>query len=384
MNAFLLTRSLVLLVFTRCRSFSSHPRSLSSPATASSFCELAVRGGASSSSSAAAASASSSLTKDATNRFVVAVNDGVDVKLEALSYDPILFRSVEPVLSKRECRVLSGWLASKSTREGSDPDADPDAETLRRGLETNEEGAILLRRAQKILSRVLALDDDVVVMPRHLVYVRDNHSRDADDEYDFLAGGLHVDVNNGMHFRHWTALLYLDSCDDCSGSTTFPLAAPLLTSSRRTNDEDEDSERLRRVARSLVEEHVSHTRGVGATEDQRIRGAALERAAVALARGDPTTLGARVAPRRGTFCLFSGLGRDGWASEASFHGGEALGRPSSTSNSNDDGGNNNKKEVLSFFFEVPRNGIASREDMGRAVAARERAFLRRIRGDDDE
>ncbi len=299
------------------------------------------------------------------------------VKLKPLSFNPILVESSRPILSPYECQVLSSWVSAQPSL---------DFAALEAGLLKGEEGAKILASVQKLLCEVLVIDKNEIVMPKYLKYtyvgnvgdIQGNGSGDRRGtrylkDYkveDLLPDGLHVDTNNGKYFRHWTVLLYLNSCHRL-GATTFPLAVPISGSDKRSWANSNYDE-VHEAAKMLIDENVYHTRQIGGSADQSILGVKLDRAALALMIQDQeetdTTInnyGVRVMPRQGCFCLFSGLQRNGSPNPNSFHGGEAIFKGES-------------KELLSFFYEVPPNGIMSLEALGEKVVKREERFVNSI------
>jgi hypothetical protein len=241
-------------------------------------------------------------------------------------------------------------------------------------LERGEEGALLLKYVQLMLDTVLGIShEDEPVMPRYLSYSTSNDDDDGQnrplsvkdyDAHHLLPDGLHVDTNNGKHLRHWTILLYLNSCETL-GATTFPLARSLSEDVAHSSTFDD----VCTAARKLIDENIYHTVQVEANESQLMSGNLLTKAALTILKNqegndEEKIHGVRVMPQQGKFCLFSGLRTDGLPNPYSFHGGEAMFQ-------------NEQKEVLSFFYEVPANGIKTREDLGKMVKQREDIFLNR-------
>jgi hypothetical protein len=296
--------------------------------------------------------------------------------LEPLSMDPLLFKSQTPILTKDECDTLVTWVRSQPSL---------DLLALQNGLNRGDEGAKLLQRVQTILDAVLLNNNGDIVMPKYLSYtcrdpthnVYENNAQVPRtlEEYevdDLLPDGLHVDTNNGKYFRHWTVLLYLNSCQHM-GATTFPLATNLHSQSSNSMDDSSSSSNyndVHKAAKILIDENVHHTRSVSASQSQLMVGSILDKSALDLFIHDScsdslmprTSGGVRVIPEHGHFSLFSGLQSNGAANPKSFHGGEAMFMGES-------------KEVLTFFHEIPQNGISTKSDLGKKVEERESRFL---------
>ncbi len=282
------------------------------------------------------------------------------IAFETLSNNPLIFQSTQPILSKTECGILSKWC-----RHMIDTRGDLYQDSLDEGIAKNEEGALLLRRVQQALhTNLLGLDElnDEMVLPRYIFYteeedgIEESESKDSKDftVEDLLPGGLHVDTNNSKFFRHWTILLYLDSCDTL-GATTFPLAVP--EGSEGTDDEEV------MAATKLLSNGVQHTRFVDATDEELEFGRIVETPSLGLLNKEDTPImGVRVSPKHGHYCLFSNLNEDGFPNPRSFHGGEALYHGES-------------KEVLTFFYEIPVGTFTSRAELGERAMEREEMFL---------
>lgn len=316
-------------------------------------------------------------------------NNGMEIPmLQPLSSDPLLYKSQTPILSKEECEILVTWVRSQICL---------DLNALRNGLDKGDEGAKILQKVQIILDAVLNNNNDTnemnIVMPKYLSYTyennnnKENHRRMDNQphtlqEYgvdDLLPDGLHVDTNNGKYYRHWTVLLYLNSCQHL-GATSFPLATTTSKihkyPSLSGDDDDDHNDEVNIAAKFLIDENVQHTRKIHATQSQLMVGSILDRAAFDLFVNDknnsPTKnpmlqqqqkkYGVRVMPEHGYFSLFSSLQKNGITNPKSFHGGEAMFVDES-------------KEVLSFFYEISPNGITSLNDLGKKVEERENKFL---------
>jgi hypothetical protein len=300
-------------------------------------------------------------------------------RLTPLSFHPLLVESQNPLLSPQQCSVLKEWIRDTLTSYGQQQLTQ---KMIRDGEQNKEEGALILVQIQKELHSLLGeRSKDPLVIPRYLNYKQQEPtstlltkdmvlSNDCKLD-DILPDGLHVDANNSKHFRHWTVLLYLDSCETL-GATTFPFAVPVgrVWNSSYTS--------VQAVAKKLImEEDMYHTRCVGATKVQLNLGKELDEAALDLVRhqlgsGDGRNeergssrkheYGVRVMPRQGHVCIFSGLNHDGYPNPLSFHGGEALLKGES-------------KELLTFFYEIPIDLFHNREEFGIQVKDRENRFL---------
>ena len=126
------------------------------------------------------------------------------IQLKPLSYNPLLFQSTESILTPEQCSTLKQWLQSQTKQL--------DGDTLAKGIQQKEEGAILLKTIQHALDEVLGNkkgEDNELVVPRYLSYKESDlgGGRPASlEDYkveDLLPDGLHVDTNNSKHFRHW-------------------------------------------------------------------------------------------------------------------------------------------------------------------------------------
>ncbi len=300
----------------------------------------------------------------------VASKTASPIAFETLSKDPLMFQSTKPILDKHECGILSKWCKHLIETRG-----DLEEDSLEQGIANREEGALLLRRVQEQLHMdLLGLDekDDEMVLPRYIFYTewedgiqRYESSKPKDTKdytlEDLLPGGLHVDTNNSKFFRHWTILLYLDSCDTL-GATSFPLAVPELDDSEITDDDDEQL----MAATKLLANGVQHTRFIDATEEELEFGRIVERPSLSLLsqQDNPAPSGIRVSPKHGHYCLFSNLNENGFPNPRSFHGSEALYHGES-------------KDVLTFFYEIPVGTFTSREQLGQRAMEREDMFLRK-------
>jgi len=311
--------------------------------------------------------------------------------LVPVSLDPLMFKSSKPLLSKRDCRELSSWCKQIVEKEEK-----MTSQVIEDGEENNSEGAKIMIRLQKMIhEQVLGLPtptssclSDGYVVPRFLSYERNNEGENNDSTTSrliLLPDGLHVDTNNGHHFRHWTILFYLDTCNK-QGATIFPLATPfewnlyepklyrVKKAKTQLNEAQEDAKKL------IMEDDVQHTRKVDASEESLKLGRIIENEAVSLFQKVTSTndyndngvdenqkeellnMGVRMMPRRGHFCLFSNLRTNGYPNPLSFHGGEAIGVEKS-------------KEVLTFFYEIPLETFMSREEFGYKVKERENNLL---------
>jgi hypothetical protein len=251
-------------------------------------------------------------------------------------------------------------------------------EMILQGEQNREEGALILVQVQKEIHSLLGeRPQDPLVLPRYLNYKEQEPRLTKEKIFskdcalgDILPDGLHVDANNSKHFRHWTVLLYLDTCETL-GATTFPFAVPV----GKAWDGKYDS--VQSVAKRLImEEDMYHTRCADATQVQLDLGKELDETALDLVRCQFDTgieskengsdlnhnYGIRVMPRQGHICIFSGLTDKGYPNPLSFHGGEALLEGES-------------KELLTFFYEIPIDLFRNRDEFGIQVKEREERFL---------
>ena len=195
---------------------------------------------------------------------------------------------------------------------------------------------------------------------------------------NLLPDGLHVDTNNGMLFRHITAILYLtDNVDDdgnvIGGGTTFPLAI------QQGNDDynREQSEVLLTSAKNLLLNGIHHTKG-DENQDDNSDGRVLENAAMRVFCRDTKQIrhktetssedGVRVMPIAGKLIYFHNVDDDGLSDAFSFHGGEEL-------LSFDSSHAAESKSILVFFKEVP---VAKFRDKGIEGFAQEVAKSRSL------
>jgi hypothetical protein len=249
--------------------------------------------------------------------------------LVPLSRAPILLVSSQPLLTMDECNMLRRHFEK----------------------EYSQEGEFLLERVRKQIDRLTGCPshDGEAPLPRYLSY-----TPQASDP--LFPDGLHVDTNNGKHFRHITALLYLTTNDN--GATTFPLA----WKGERTNRVMSE---VVNAAQTLLDSNVTHTFDESQSEENRKLSMSLERAGEQLYKeesGDEY-MGLRVLPSAGMLCVFSNVLENGQPDPLSFHGGEA--------------GNDDEKVLLTIFKEIPLELFSSREEFGRRVAEKRRYLLER-------
>ena len=129
-----------------------------------------------------------------------------------ISLYPIILSSSEPILSKKECEILMNNNVDDEVNNGN---------------------AEKIKEKEEIMTKVKSIIDKLTNCPSHdgekpprlLKYDSINHKSNVDS--NIIPDGLHVDINNGMLFRHLTTLLYLTDEDvdanNLGYATTFPL-----------------------------------------------------------------------------------------------------------------------------------------------------------------
>jgi hypothetical protein len=206
----------------------------------------------------------------------------------------------------------------------------------------SEEGHVLLERVRQQIDNLTGCPshDGEVALPRYVPYPpsRGNNV--------LLPDGLHVDTNNGKHFRHVTALLYLMT--NKNGATTFPLARGRCGVGAE----------LERVARAVLDSGVIEMHTLLADEEQQAKANGsqsriLERAAQDLCDNQKTNVGLRVLPSTGKLCVFCNVLHNGTPDPLSIHGGE--------------GGNDEFKALLTFSKEIPHSTFSSQPEFGQRV-----------------
>ena len=307
--------------------------------------------------------------------------------MSPVSFNPLTFISSNPLLTEPQCRILSHW-CRKIVKEKGQMTKD----ILLQAVYEGSEGAqIMLHLQKEIHEKVLGLsspnDNDSYVIPRFISYNSNGQkghdtkikSVDVHTSSKLLPDGLHVDTNNGKHFRHFTILFYLDSCSSL-GATTFPLAVPFVSKINEweSNDSIDIIEKIQKekagykynqvqeAAKQLLMEDVQHTRMEDVSKESLKLCAIIENASVSLLQkfkeNEELEMGIRIKPRQGHFCLFSNLNEDGYPNPLSFHGGEVM-----------DVGES--KEVLTFFYEIPMGTFTTRDEFGLQVREREGNLL---------
>jgi len=273
------------------------------------------------------------------------------VTLEPLSLEPLLLVSRKPLLSEKECTLLS--------------------QAFLEGVNNNkqkEEGDQVLQSLQQRLDLLIGRNGDAegVVRPRFLHYEPTNTSPTTNASAELLPDGLHVDNNNGFHFRYLTVLVYLTT--NQHGATTFPLAKPMMTMMDADHvDETVGEKAALNAAQSLIDQNMQHTRQKGGNhEASRV----VEQAALDLYHNlnndNKPSAGVRVLPKRGHCTLFSSIDpTTGAADPRSWHGAEQV----------YDG---ETKQVLSFFYEVPVEYIASQAAFGAEAGRRYERLKQRV------
>ena len=289
-------------------------------------------------------------------------------KMIPLCQSPLLLESSSPIVSREECSILIQHFDEQHQ--------------TRTGHQTSSAEAIL-RKIHHVIAKVTNCPrHDGEKEPRYVRYdtkiIDEQHTKQLQlDPKRFtdnlLPDGLHVDTNNGMLFRHITAILYLtDNIDDdenvIGGGTTFPLAI------QQGNDDynREQSEVLLTSAKNLLLNGIHHTKG-DENQDDNSDGRVLENAAMQVFCRDTKQIrhetetssedGVRVMPRVGKLIYFHNVDDDGLSDAFSFHGGEEL--LSHTVET--------KKSILVFFKEVP---VANFRDSGSEGFAQEVAKSR--------
>lgn len=274
-------------------------------------------------------------------------------KMIPLCQSPLLLESSAPIISKEECSILI---------QHFEQDQSSSAEAI-------------LQKIHNVIAKVTNCPrHDGEKEPRYVRYdtkiIDEQHTKQLQlDSKKFtdnlLPDGLHVDTNNGMLFRHITAILYLtDNIDDdgnaIGGGTTFPLAI------QQGNDDynREQSEVLLTSAKNLLLNGIHHTKG-DEDQDDNSDGRVLENAAMRVFCRDTKQIrhetetssedGVRVMPIAGKLIYFHNVDDDGLSDASSFHGGEEL-LSFDTSYAAE-----STKSILVFFKEVP---VAKFRDKG--------------------
>ena len=157
------------------------------------------------------------------------------VKLSQLSSNPLLFVSSsssssssasasdddEPLLSSNECQILQSWCQNNLIPNESVPSrlwsnhneyADDN--------NNNDEGLKILTKLKRVIDEIVGHTkvDDSALTVRYISYDSSDHDMEQrchpssstttnkplpTTTYELLPDGLHVDTNNGQHFRHW-------------------------------------------------------------------------------------------------------------------------------------------------------------------------------------
>lgn len=324
--------------------------------------------------------------------------DQEPITLVPVSRNPVILRTSAPILkSQEECDAVAAFFeymadgASANANNDELDSSEPDNELLERGAE-------LFQFVQRTINELVggSNDDAESALPRFLTYDPQDlpigGSAPTCDE--LLSDGLHVDNNNGMHFRYMTVLFYLTSNN--AGATTFPLATPLHVSCEHVDCKDLTStsttfatsatNEMEVLAQELIENGIYHTRGHhhgklrdGETEQSTQTATALdiiEHAAVDLYQsqkqgGQRTSShgrGVRVLPEAGYACVFLNLDESGCPDPLAFHGGENL---------LDVWGDGEQKKLLTFFREVPVQEFKTRDDFIEKANERRDEILQR-------
>ena len=275
-------------------------------------------------------------------------------KMIPLCQSPLLLESSAPIISKEECSILIQHFDEQ--HQSSSAEA-------------------ILQKIHHVISKVTNCPrHDGEKEPRYVRYntkiIDEQHTKQLQLDTkrftdNLLPDGLHVDTNNGMLFRHITAILYLtDNVDDdgntIGGGTTFPLAI------QQGNDDynREQSEVLLTSAKTLLLNGIHHTKG-DENQDINSDGRVLENAAMRVFCRDTKQIrhtaelnsqqGCRVMPIAGKLIYFHNVDDDGLSDAFSFHGGEDL-LSFDTSYAAE-----STKSILVFFKEVP---VAKFRDKG--------------------
>jgi len=222
---------------------------------------------------------------------------------------------------------------------------------------TEQECDILIKNEENdeqryIVSKVMNILDHITNCPSHS---GERPPRFIDyepvlsmKEIDVIPDGLHVDINNGMLFRHITALLYLtgsnDSIDEKNreGATVFPLAT--------WNKDGVKTSPCHQAAKELIESGVFHTHKQQSINSQLLESAARD----LLYKNNENICGVRVFPQAGRLCIFYNRLDCGNPDAFSFHGGEACYQE--------------KKALLTFFKEIPRNSFQDFDGFAKKVS----------------
>lgn len=324
--------------------------------------------------------------------------DQEPITLVPISRNPVILRTSAPILkSREECDAVAAffeYMADGAIANSNDEldSSEPDNELLL------ERGAELFQFVHRTINELVGGSDDDAesVLPRFLTYDPQDPpiSGSAPSCDELLPDGLHVDNNNGMHFRYMTVLLYLTSNN--AGATTFPLATPLHVSCEHVDCKDFTStsttfatsatKDMEVLAQELIENGIYHTRGHHhgklrdvETEQSTQTATALdiiEHTAVDLYQsqnqgGQRTSShgrGLRVLPEAGYACVFLNLDESGCPDPLAFHGGENL---------LDGWGDGKQKKLLTFFREVPVQEFKTRDEFVERANERRDVILQR-------
>ena len=327
--------------------------------------------------------------------------DGGDqeaITLVPISRNPVILRTSAPILkSQEECDAVAAFF--EYVAGGACSNANDKPNSSKPDTELVEYGAELFQFAQRTINDLVGGSDNDAEssLPRFLTYDPQDPPIGglAPSRDELLPDGLHVDNNNGMHFRYMTVLFYLTSNN--AGATTFPLAIPTshednvmegrdltMTSTAATTATSTNAKEMEVLAQELIENGIYHTRGHSKLSDDEIEESSqaaialdiIENAAVDLYQrqnpgGQRTSShgrGVRVLPEAGYACVFLNLDESGCPDPLAFHGGENL---------LDVWGDGKQKKLLTFFREVPVQEFKTRNEFLERANERRDVILHR-------
>jgi hypothetical protein len=325
------------------------------------------------------------------------------VTLVPISLEPIILQSSQPVLNETECYQLRQYFASMDeNNDGSNHPKDTSVENKK------------IDSGYQVFQKVQSIIDELTMCPHHLDepqlprFVSYDPCQVPSSAYFYppvvSEDGVHVDTNNGQHFRHMTVLLYLTT-NNFTGATSFPLAKKLSSSipssssvvasssSSHHQEQQEQQAKARKAAKTLLDNNIHHTRLADINDELIQCGKIIEQTAEQLFQSDfyyhkqqqqqglkqpfdfhnQEPVGIRVLPQAGYICVFMNVLNNGYADPLSFHAGEKL---YDISSEDEELNNDNqkqrlslgtKKELLTFFKEVPLSQFSNRIEFGKRV-----------------
>jgi hypothetical protein len=323
-----------------------------------------------------------------------------------LSVPPLLLlQSATPIISRKECALLSRYFEHLTIPRGNSGNASPSPLDE---IEINT-AEILLQDVHNIIDTVTNCPrhDGEMQLPRYVRYeitVLDGKILKQDPTIlgnTLFPDGLHVDTNNGKLFRHITAILYLtdnhevgssmerkDAVGVSGGGTSFPLADPIGRERIHNN-------KLRDAAKMLLNCGIHHTKG-DVDENDISDGRIVENAALGVFFRDEQqnefnglkqqcnsiasiSEGIRVMPEAGKLIYFHNVDDDGLPDPLSFHGGEELVTPDRGLADPSLMVAKATKCILVFFKEIPLESFVADGSLGFAKrAAKSRSWTKKM------